>query len=64
MTSQTDNQLGNLSSDFHCSIVFHTVTKIHNFFISDPIFLKHLCFVSPVFLHLLKASYFWSGLSL
>ena len=28
MTSQTDNQIGNLCSDFHCSILFHTLKKI------------------------------------
>ena len=27
MTSQTDNQIGNLCSDFHCSIVLHTFYK-------------------------------------
>ena len=37
MTSQTDNHLGNLCCDSHCSIVLHTFSKIHNFLISYPI---------------------------
>ena len=40
MTSQTDNHLGNLCCDSHCSIVLHTFSKIHNFLISYPILLK------------------------
>ena len=40
MTSQTDNHLENLCCDSHCSIVLHTFSKIHNFFISYPILLK------------------------
>ena len=43
MASQTDNQIGNLCSDFHCSIVVHTLLKIHNFLISYPILLKLFC---------------------
>ena len=39
MTSQTDNQIGNLCSDFHCSKVLPTL-KIHNFLISYSILLK------------------------
>ena len=39
-TSQTDNQIGNLFSDFHCSIVLHTFSKVHNFLISYPILFK------------------------
>ena len=42
MTSQTDNHLGNLCCDSHCSIVLHTFSKIHNFLISYPILLKLL----------------------
>ena len=40
MTSQTDNQIGQLFRDFHCSIVLHTFSKIHNFLISYPIMFK------------------------
>ena len=40
MTSQTDNNLGNLCRDYHCSIVLHTFSKIHYFLISYPILLK------------------------
>ena len=40
MTSQTDNHLGKLCCDSHCSIVLHTFSKIHNFLISYPILLK------------------------
>ena len=40
MTSQTDNHLGNLCCDSHCSIVLHTFSKIHNFLISYPIVLN------------------------
>ena len=40
MTSQTDNHLGNLCCESHCSIVLHTFSKIHNFLISYPILLK------------------------
>ena len=40
MTSRADNQIGNLCSDFHCSIVLNTFSKIHNFFISYRILLK------------------------
>ena len=40
MTSQTDNHLGNLWCDSHCSIVLHTFSKLHNFLISSPILLK------------------------
>ena len=34
MTSQTDNQIGNLCSYFYCSIVLHTFSKNRNFLIS------------------------------
>ena len=63
MTSQTDNQFGKLCSDFHCSTVFHNLNPkiIFSLFNSDLIFLKFVCFVSPVFLHLLKQVIFWSG---
>ena len=46
ITSQTDNQIGNLCSDFHCCIICHTFSKMHNFLISYPILLKFvlLCF--------------------
>ena len=40
MTSQTDNYIGNLCSDFNCSKVLHTFSKINNFLISYPILLK------------------------
>ena len=40
MASQTDNQIGNLCNDFHCSIVLHTFPTIHIFLISYPILLK------------------------
>ena len=40
MTSQTDNHLGKLCCDSHCSIVLHAFSKIHNFLISYPILLK------------------------
>ena len=34
MMSQTENQIGNLCSDFLSSIVFHTFKKNHKFLIS------------------------------
>ena len=40
MTSQTDNHLGYVCCESHCSIVLHTFSKIHNFLISYPILLK------------------------
>ena len=40
MTSETNNQIGIFCSDFHCSIVLHTFSKIHNFLISYPILLR------------------------
>ena len=43
----TDNQIGNLCSDFNCSTVLHTFSKLHNFLISYPILLN----------------FFWIGLS-
>ena len=42
MTSQTDNQISKLCSDFNCSIVLHTFSKLHNFLNtgSYPILIK------------------------
>ena len=40
MTSQTDNHLGNLCCDSHCSVVLHTFSTNHNFLISFPILPK------------------------
>ena len=40
MTSQPDNQTGNLCSDYLSSIAFHSLKKNHNFLISYPILLK------------------------
>ena len=54
MTSQTDNQIGNLCSDFHCSILFHTLKKNHNFLISCPNLLKLFSIV--------LSDFSWSGL--
>ena len=38
MTSQTDNQIGNLCSDFLSSIVFSYTKKNHNLLINNLIF--------------------------
>ena len=60
--SQTDNQIGNLCSDFHCSRVFHTFSKLPYRYISFPILLKFVLLCFSCFLYLLKAVLFWVDL--